>query len=96
MDELTKIIVEANTRAKNNSQRLDRLEDIADAIHKQGEALAIMATELKHNNEAITAMTGRVGELEKRPGTLWDKLIMAIVGAIGGGIGGAVIALVLR
>ena len=96
MDELTKMIVEVAERSKSNTHRLDRLEDLADAIHTQGEAIATMAAELKHNNAAITALAGRVGALEKRPGTLWDKLVMAIVGAIGGGLAGAVMGLVLR
>lgn len=96
MEHMEERLVKVEQRAASNTHRLDRLEDLAQALHKQGEAITKMVTELTHTNEALASLTQRVGNLEKRPGALWDKLIGGIVGAVATGIAAAVIASMIR
>lgn len=84
MEEMVARLVQTEERAKSNSHRLDKLEDLIDAIHKQSEAIVTLGVELKHNTDSTENLATRVGNLEKRPGTLWDKLVFGLIGAVGG------------
>lgn len=96
MEHMEERLVKVEQRAASNGHRLDRLEDLANALHRQGEVIAKMVTELTHTNEALTSLTQRVGSLEKRPGALWDKLIGGLVGAAATGLAAAILAGIIR
>lgn len=96
MEHMEERLVKVEQRAASNTHRLDRLEDLAQALHKQGEAIARMVTELTHTTEALASLTQRVGSLEKRPGAMWDKLIGGLVGAAATGLAAAILASVIR
>lgn len=83
-------------RSKSNTHRIDAFEKLADEMHSMAKSIAVMAQQLSHNNEHLDSLSTRVGELEKRPGALWDKLIGGIVGAAATGLVGAIVALLIR
>ena len=95
-EEMRERLVRVEARCKSNTHRLDKLEALADAIHEQGETLAKMLTELTHTNSSLKDLNDRVGNLETRPGKLWDKLWGAAVGAIGSGLMVALLTLILK
>ena len=96
MEDMAERVVKVEQRAASNTHRLDNLEKLADAINEQGQNIARMVTELIHTNKNLESLTERVGNLEKRPGALWDKLIGGIIGAIGTGLIAAIAASILK
>ena len=96
MEDIEKMLIETDQRCKSNTHRLDKLEDLADAIHIQGENIARMVTELSHTNKNLEDLSARVGSLEKKPVALWDKLIGGSIGACATGLAAAILASILR
>ena len=90
--EYIKQLAEVDARSKSNTHRLDRLEELTDAIHQQGETLAVICNQLQTQGETLKKQGDRLEAVEKKPGDLWDKVIAAAISAIVGGVIGAVIA----
>lgn len=74
----------AEERGKSNSHRLDDLERLADAIHTQGQQLAVMCAQLQQQGSTLTELTNRVASLEQRPAKRWDAVVAAIIAAVVG------------
>lgn len=94
---------EVEDRSKSNTHRLNKLEQLTNAIYEQNTNIASLVTELKHTNESIArherdidAHSARIRAIEHRPGKLWDKLLFGILGALATGIGAAVVALIIK
>ena len=73
-------------RAKSNTKRLDRLEQLTDAIHEQNEAIRELVVELKHTNEHVADHDKRLTAIEKRPGERLSQIVTAIISAIAGAL----------
>ena len=80
-------------RCKSNGHRLEHLEKQQEAIHSLAVSIQVMASEQKHQTEAINTvredvsrLDGKVDALEMKPGKRWeglvDKLIWGVAGAI--------------
>ena len=80
-------------RCKSNGHRLEHLEKQQEAIHSLAASIQVMASEQKHQTEAINTvredvsrLDGKVDALEMKPGKRWeglvDKLIWGVAGAI--------------
>lgn len=78
---------------KSCKRRLDVVEKQQDAIHDLAASIKVMASEQKHQTEAInlvrkdvTRLEGKVDVLETKPAKRWDglvdKLVWGIVGAV--------------
>ncbi len=78
---------------KSCKRRLDVVEKQQDAIHDLAASIKVMASEQKHQTEAInlvrkdvTRLEGKVDVLETKPAKRWDglvdKLIWGVVGAV--------------
>ena len=80
-------------RCKSNGHRLEHLEKQQEAIHSLAASIQVMASEQKHQTEAINTvredvsrLDGKVDALEMKPGKRWeglvDKLIWGVAGAV--------------
>lgn len=80
-------------RCKSNGHRLEHLEKQQEAIHSLAASIQVMASEQKHQTEAINTvredvsrLDGKVDALEMKPGKRWeglvDKMIWGVAGAI--------------
>ena len=78
---------------KSCKRRLDVVEKQQDAIHDLAASIKVMASEQKHQTEAInlvrkdvTRLESKVDVLETKPAKRWDglvdKLIWGVVGAV--------------
>ena len=88
-------LTEVEQRSKSNSHRIDKLEPIVEEIHTMSNTMVQLVQEVKHTNEAVSAidkkvdrMDSRVDEMEKAPAKKWDKvkdkLIDLVLGAMVG------------
>lgn len=86
-------LASAEEAVKSCKRRLDAVEKQQDAIHELAASIKVMASEQKHQTEAInqvrkdvTRLDGKVDALEMKPGKRWeaivDKLIWAVAGAV--------------
>ena len=85
-------------RCKSNGHRLEQLEKQQEAIHSLAVSIQVMASEQKHQTEAINTvredvsrLDGKVDALEMKPAKRWDGLIDKLVW----GAAGAVLAWLL-
>ena len=80
-------------RCKSNGHRLEQLEKQQQAIHSLAASIQVMASEQKHQTEAINTvredvsrLDGKVDALEMKPAKRWDgmmdKLIWGVAGSI--------------
>lgn len=71
---------------KSCKRRLDAVEKQQEAIHELAGSIKVMASEQKHQTEAINRLECKVDVLETKPAKRWDglvdKLIWGIVGAV--------------
>lgn len=97
MDELNveRRLTDVEGRTKSNSHRIDKLEDISEAIHKQNETLAELVNELKHTNARLQDHEGRLSEIEDRAEGKLDHLWRTIVTVLISGTLGAFVAAIL-
>lgn len=86
-------LAEVDARSKSNTHRIDALEKNQEALHKLATAAEVMATEQKHQTEAIKeikanvdSLTEKVEAVEQKPAKRWDgmvdKFIAGLVGAV--------------
>lgn len=80
-------------RFARDKERLDKQESRQERI----ETLTVQMGEiLKSHNSKLDNHDDRISELEGRPGKLWDRLVGAALGAIGTGLAGALVVLILK
>ena len=71
-------LAEAEARSKSNSHRLDKLEDL---MRVNSECNVKLTALIEKNAEKVDDHEDRITEIEKKPGTYWDKVISGIIGA---------------
>lgn len=91
-------LTEVENCCKSNSHRLEQVEKQQEAIHSLAASLQVMASEQKHQTEAIQSVKTDVGRLESKvdvleskPGKRWDGLVDKLIW----GVAGAVLAFLL-
>lgn len=92
MNELEKEIFERLTATESSVKSLHKRVDRHDALI---ESIRSMTSEIKHMNENISNLTEKVCVLEARPAKRWESIVVAIISAIGGGLGGAILSAVI-
>ena len=91
--EMDRRLVAVEQRSKSNSHRIDKLEGDFDVLNRLATAVEVMATEQKHQGQAIaevktevTALGEKVDVMEKQPGKTWtgikEKFLAGLVGAL--------------
>ena len=59
-------LAQVDARSKSNTHRIDALEKNQEALHKLATAAEVMATEQKHQTEAIKEIKANVDSLTER------------------------------
>lgn len=75
-------LAEVEQRARSNTRRIDRLEERLDKLETVSVSVAAMQVELKNVLQTVTDIKTAVDGLQKRPGTWWDKLLLAVLTAL--------------
>ena len=92
-DDMAMRLAETESRSKSNTHRIDGLEEKVDSLNRITTAMEVMATEQKHQTEAmgeikrnVQSLDGKVEAIEKKPARRWDsaveKILLTFVGAV--------------
>lgn len=92
MDEHTKEIFERITAAEASVKSLHKRVDRHDALI---ESIQSLATSVKCMDESVEKLEVKVDELCAKPAKRWDSVVVAILGAVAGGLGTAIVTAVL-
>lgn len=87
-------IVKVEEREKSNTHRIDRLENLADAIHRQNENIARLVEKLEATNSALDAQEKRLSEMEKMPRWRENTVFSSAVTAVASAAAGAIITMI--
>lgn len=104
METVTKSVCEANMklhdeRFNRDYERIDTLEkdqkDLIQLSIQMGEILKRHDEDIRSTKEAQKHNEDRIYKLETKPVMWWEKLSGSIITALGGTLGGAILALIL-
>lgn len=79
--EMFERITAVESSLKSLHKRVDHIEELVESVQK-------MTVELQHMREDINKVSEKVDELEKKPGKRWDGVVTAVISALGGGLAG--------
>lgn len=86
-------MVKVEEREKSNSHRIDKLEGLADAIHRQNENIARLVEKLEATNNALAAQEARLSEIEKLPRERGEAVFSSGITAIASAVAGALMTM---
>ena len=76
------------SRCKSNTHRLDRLEQITEAVQELAVSMKLLAEKQSQTAETVSRLDDKVSTLEAQPGKRWnslvEKVILTIVAALVG------------
>lgn len=81
---------------KTLEHRVEKLEDVFEAINKLTVQIEKLATETKFMREEQNKLTTRVDQLERKPEKRYDLAINTIITGVVGAIIGAIMALIMK
>ena len=87
-------IVKAEERGKSNTHRIDRLENLAEAIYRQNENIARLVEKLEATASALDAQEKRLSEMERLPRWRENTVFSSAVTAAASAVAGAFIAVI--
>ncbi|MGX8701507.1 hypothetical protein [Caproiciproducens sp.] len=90
------IAQEALDSAKSAHHRIDGVEREIKDIRSLTAAVATVNTKVDGLDSDVKEIKSDVKAITSRPGKWWDKLIAAIIGAIGAAVAGTIIAAILK
>ena len=86
-------LTEVEQRSRSNTKRMDRFEQVIEEIHTMSMTMVRLVEELKHTNEAVRMIDGkvdrmdsRVGEMERAPARRASAIREKVVGAVYGAV----------
>ncbi len=86
-------IIKVEEREKSNTHRIDRLESLAEAIHRQNENIARLVEKLEATASALDAQEKRLSEMEKMPRWRENAVFSSAVTAVASAAAGAIITM---
>ena len=89
MDNFEKEIVERITAVEQSVKSLHKRQDHSDQLV---ESVAKMASKMEHMSKELD----KVNDLESKPAKRWESVIAAIIGAVSGSIGTALIGMLIK
>ena len=87
-----KRLADVENRSKSNTRRLEKLEEITEAINKLATSLQVMATKQDGMAEALDRLDAKVEFIEAKPGKRWDSIVEKIILAVAAALIGAFLA----
>ena len=86
--EIYERLTAAESSVKSLHKRVDKQEDLIENIRS-------MVVEMKNMREDINRIDSKVTEIEQKPAKRWESIIAAIIGAVAGGAGTAILHLLM-
>ena len=93
MDNFEKEIVERITAGEQSVKSLHKRQDHSDQLV---ESVAKMASKMEHMSKELDDVSEKVNDLESKPAKRWESVIAAIIGAVSGSIGTALIGMLIK
>lgn len=93
MDNFEKEIVERITAVEQTVKSLLKRQDHSDQLV---ESVAKMASKMEHMSKELDDVSEKVNDLESKPAKRWESVIAAIIGAVSGSIGTALIGMLIK
>lgn len=81
-EQLALKLQETTDRAIRNEGRIKKLESEHETLHELAKSVAVMAEQMKTMNASVNTLTGKVDELESKPGKRWEGIVGAALSAI--------------
>ena len=92
METNEKEIFERLTAVEQSLKSLHKRQDHSDELIK---SVYEMAVEVKNMRETLNNVVEQVEEVRNKPAKRWDSIVAALIGAFAGGLGTAIISLLL-
>lgn len=77
-------------RSLRNEGRIKKLEEKHETLSSLATSVAVMAEQMKTMNVSVKALTGKVEEIEAKPGKRWEAVLAALISAFAAGVIGFV------
>jgi SMC interacting uncharacterized protein involved in chromosome segregation len=87
---------EALDSAKSAHHRIDELDEKVEDIRGLANAMGRMDEKIGNLKSDVDEIKTDVKSISARPGRWWDKLVAAIIGAIGAGVATAILAAIFK
>lgn len=91
MDNVVKL-AEVDQRARSNTRRIEKLEEVQDEIRSLATSTAVMAQRLGEVENHVDEIKTSVKTLEDKPGNRWEKFVEKLIWLIVGGVIAAALA----
>lgn len=91
MDNVVKL-AEVEQRARSNTRRIEKLEEVQDEIRSLATSTAVMAQRLGEVENHVDEIKTSVKTLEDKPGNRWEKFVEKLIWLIVGGVIAAALA----
>lgn len=91
MDNAVKL-AEVDQRARSNTRRIEKLEEVQDEIRSLATSTAVMAQRLGEVENHVDEIKTSVKTLEGKPGNRWEKFVEKLIWLIVGGVIAAALA----
>lgn len=91
MDNAVKL-AEIDQRARSNTRRIEKLEEVQDEIRSLATSTAVMAQRLGEVENHVDEIKASVKTLEAKPGNRWERFIEKLIWLVVGGVVAAALA----
>lgn len=100
MEEIERTVIELEQRGKSNTHRIDDLEEQSKLLNELVTSVKLLAQNMQVMAEEQKKQGARLDALEKQPAENWNgikkAIVTALVSVLVGGIGGALLALIVK
>lgn len=94
--EIWERLTKGEASIKSAHHRIDNLEKLADSVHNLALATSKVADETKALREDYEEADERIESLESKPQKRYETFITAIISALGGGVAGYLLNIMLK
>ena len=81
-----KMLAECNARSKSNTKRLDKMDDLVNAVHELATNMKLMLQQQEQTSSDVKELKGKVATLEQTPVKRWNGMVDKALGALVGGL----------
>ena len=89
-------VADLKSSTKSAHKRIDRLEEITETIHSLAIDINSIAHSVSNQQKAIDKITSNLETINQKPSKWVDLVKSTLISAIFGGIGAAIVALLLN
>ena len=86
MEDLAVKVAEIDSRSKNNTHRLDKVEERLDKQDELIRGVSVLSTKVENVETDVTEMKADVKTLTEKPGKRWDDLVKTVIGIVVGAL----------